>query len=290
MSWVRLDDQFFGNPKARRVGKDGRELFIASLCYAAAQLTDGEIPRDVLDVLAAQAQVKATPTARRLVEVGLWHDKGDHYEIHGFHEYNESAAQVRQRRERDRLRKQTQRRNPQGQFTVSHADTPGDTTEDGDRDSPPESTGESAPSHPIPSTDVLKSSSSTSENAPGSDDDDLIEQALDVIADDRIAAVATPPTSPNGYRRRVLTEVRSQHGARAVELAPAFTGDPVGLAHALEQPRQRPPAETSRRDPFDDQAKAAAAIRDRHTDPCETCGGPGMVETPDGAVDCPDCR
>jgi hypothetical protein len=97
MAWVRLDDGFITHPKALAVGPLGRELFISGLCWCATHLTDGQIPKVVVPVLAAQAGVKPALT-KTLVAAGLWHDEGDHYRVHDFLDYNESAYELRQRR------------------------------------------------------------------------------------------------------------------------------------------------------------------------------------------------
>lgn len=98
MAWVKIDDGFVSHPKAQAAGPLGRELFIAGLCWCATHLTDGKIPKTVVPLLAATAGVKSG-LARTLVDVGLWHDRGDHYSVHDFLDYNEPAAAVRARRE-----------------------------------------------------------------------------------------------------------------------------------------------------------------------------------------------
>lgn len=99
MSWVKLDDQFFTHPKAVAAGKDGRALYLAALCWAKAHLTDGLIPKGVLPMLAAQAEVVGRRTATTLVGARLWHDEGDHWRIHGYHERNDPAEDERARKE-----------------------------------------------------------------------------------------------------------------------------------------------------------------------------------------------
>lgn len=96
--WVKLDDGFFLHPKAQAAGKDGRALFIAGLCWSAGQLTDGTIPKSSVPVIAAMAGVKPSE-AKRLVAAGLWHDRGDEYEIHAYLEYQPSGSTVRARRD-----------------------------------------------------------------------------------------------------------------------------------------------------------------------------------------------
>lgn len=99
MSWVKLDDQFFMNPKSLAAGKDGRELYLAGLCYCAAQLTDGFIATAALPVVAASAGVKLS-TARKLEQVGLWEESIGGFRVHDYLNYNPRATEVRALREK----------------------------------------------------------------------------------------------------------------------------------------------------------------------------------------------
>lgn len=222
MPWVKLDDQFFGNVKARAAGKDGRELYLAGLCFAASQLTDGRIPHDTLPVLAALAQVKAKPTVKTLLEVGLWRDAGDHYVINGYGEYNESAEKVRERRERDRLKKQAQRRGSDGKYEVS----PGDTNGDGRRDSP----GDSPPSRPVPSFTDEPHPPPTHVNGSLSDD-----ELFALIVDKQLAAAKAAGgriTSERAWRQEAMRRARVELGPRVAELRATFVLEDAQLADA----------------------------------------------------------
>jgi len=97
MAWVKLDDAFFRHDKARSAGKDGRALFVASLCYAADRRSDGFIADTHLGVLAAEAEVRPA-VAKRLVEVGLWERVEGGYHVHDYLDYQPSSDEVEQRR------------------------------------------------------------------------------------------------------------------------------------------------------------------------------------------------
>lgn len=97
MAWVKLDDAFFRHDKARSAGKDGRALFVASLCYAADRRSDGFIADTHLGVLAAEAEVRPA-VATRLVEVGLWERVDGGYHVHDYLDYQPSSDEVEQRR------------------------------------------------------------------------------------------------------------------------------------------------------------------------------------------------
>jgi hypothetical protein len=81
--WVKLDDQFFLNPKALLAGKDGRALYLTALCWTAQQSTGGLLSGASLPVLAALSDVPDWQrTARHLVDIGLWEwSSGADYKI-----------------------------------------------------------------------------------------------------------------------------------------------------------------------------------------------------------------
>lgn len=99
MSWVKLDDHLFQNPKAVAAGKNGRALFFAGLCYAAQTLSDGFLAAPVLPQIAGWAEVPAKPTARRLEDVGLWLPGSEGWQINDYLKYNPSREKVLATRE-----------------------------------------------------------------------------------------------------------------------------------------------------------------------------------------------
>ena len=95
MTWVKLDDQILTHPKILRAGRDARDLFIAGLCYCAAQLTDGVIPLGALRLLGSMADIDHPgASADRLIEVGLWTKTADSYIVHDYLNYQPSRAQA----------------------------------------------------------------------------------------------------------------------------------------------------------------------------------------------------
>lgn len=96
-AWAKIDVGFFSHPKAREAGKNGRELYLASVLYSARHLTDGRIPESAVKLLAFEAEVPAS-TVNRLVAVGLWNHDGDGaYVIHDYLEHNRSRADAANR-------------------------------------------------------------------------------------------------------------------------------------------------------------------------------------------------
>lgn len=73
MSWVKLDDRFFQNPKILSAGKEAALLFIAGMCFCATHETGGVIPADKVRTIAADAGVDfSSQPAATLVRLGIW--------------------------------------------------------------------------------------------------------------------------------------------------------------------------------------------------------------------------
>jgi len=90
MAWVKLDDGFYQHPKILRVGPLGMALQVAALCYANRHLTDGLIPAEAVPLLMPGAE----KIAARMVQVGLWDEAVDGYQIHDFLLFQPSRTQV----------------------------------------------------------------------------------------------------------------------------------------------------------------------------------------------------
>lgn len=108
MGWVKLDDGFMLNRKSRRVGANGRMLYVASLCFCAQQENDGRFPSRDLAMLAAMAEVEPA-VADILVDADLWRLEDDEFVIPDYLQYNPSRAQAVARRESDRERQRKSR-------------------------------------------------------------------------------------------------------------------------------------------------------------------------------------
>jgi hypothetical protein len=109
MSWARLDDAILDNPKIIAAGPLGFALHVAAITWCARNLSDGQIPKrrvaQLLDLPSLQVSETTkvrvlhalTPddVATDLVRIGLWHDRGECWEVHDYLVYNPSAAEVR---------------------------------------------------------------------------------------------------------------------------------------------------------------------------------------------------
>jgi hypothetical protein len=118
---VRLDNGFATHPKVVAAGPLAQALFVAGLCHANRYATDGHISSTQLEALLPAVR-RPQRYARRLVDVGLWHQSAGGYVIHDYADYQLTSAELDLRRERERLRKRRQRL-PRSADTMSRWDT-----------------------------------------------------------------------------------------------------------------------------------------------------------------------
>jgi hypothetical protein len=138
MTWLKLDDRFAMNPKIIKAGPAATYLHLWGLCYSAQHLTDGLVPREVVEMVPG---IKTHLTlAGRLVELGLWEVAGDDFTIHDYLDHNPSRTQVEAERagSAERMRKSRSRR---------YADV----APQQERNTPATGYAPVAPPHPIPS-------------------------------------------------------------------------------------------------------------------------------------------
>ena len=112
-----LDDRLPTHPKilkaGQRLGPGGASgalhLYLMGLAYAQQHLTDGFIPESF--VIACGAIPKSGSIAKVLANrtVRLWRKVKGGYQIHDFHKHNPKASVIKEKRERDRLRKAAER-------------------------------------------------------------------------------------------------------------------------------------------------------------------------------------
>jgi hypothetical protein len=100
MTWTKLDDLFWMNPKVLLAGNTAAGAFARMLSYCGCYLTDGLVPQGIADTIAGAD----TDSLQRLIDVGLVTrlESGGIY-IADYLEHNRSKAQVeadrKQRRE-----------------------------------------------------------------------------------------------------------------------------------------------------------------------------------------------
>jgi hypothetical protein len=109
--WARLDDELIDHRKifiaGSALGKNGPglalSLYVVGLMYANRHLTDGHLDTEVVRRFPHVAQPISVADA--LVKAGLWEKNGHGYQIHDFGDLNPTAAEVKARRRKEKLRK-----------------------------------------------------------------------------------------------------------------------------------------------------------------------------------------
>lgn len=100
MTWTKLDDGFWSNPKVARAGNEAAGAYARSLSYCGNHETDGTIPPDIAKFIGPPKVWK------KLAEVGLVEDlNGTGYLIPDFLDFNPSHEKLEAKREADRKRK-----------------------------------------------------------------------------------------------------------------------------------------------------------------------------------------
>lgn len=215
MTWTKLDDRFPRHPKVLRAGPHAAWLYVCGLCYANEHLTDGMIPKECVPSLTALP--KPSQAAMKLAEVGLWEDTGDAFRVHDFHEYNQSADEIREYRERERVRKASERK--------AHGHPPAIR---------PES------NVPIPNPSPSSSSvgnHQSSDPETADDDETTLTKALDEITRRRLETVPDQQIrNRRAYERRVRDEVADLYHELGLAMLVEREWSPVELAEALEPP------------------------------------------------------
>lgn len=116
MSWVRLDDQIAHHPKVTKCSPTACWLWVTAIGFSQKFLTDGFIPSTSIPAL---SHVKHPGFyIRELVKARLLDIVDGGYQIHDYLDWNQTATHVKQRREADRVRKESARI-PRGQTTES---------------------------------------------------------------------------------------------------------------------------------------------------------------------------
>lgn len=108
MSWVKLDDEFVEHPRVSSLSDKAFRLHVAGICHASRKLTDGHISTTDARVLLALTRTSSRHVAE-LLEAGAWTANGDGWEIHDYLDYNPTAEQVKEKRQKW-LERQNRRR------------------------------------------------------------------------------------------------------------------------------------------------------------------------------------
>jgi hypothetical protein len=91
MTWFKIDDNLPRNPKMIQASLSAIGLWVEAGAWASASQTDGQVLKRVLHTLHPDATEE---DAQVLVDVGLWEDHGNYWQIHDFLEYNPSKDDI----------------------------------------------------------------------------------------------------------------------------------------------------------------------------------------------------
>ena len=97
MPYCFVDDHFPDHPKAKRAGGDACWLWVCGYAWVQRNLTGGRIPKAAVPSLSDRRSPMRL--ARRLVEVGLWHEDGDDFVMHDYVPRNPTAERARSHKE-----------------------------------------------------------------------------------------------------------------------------------------------------------------------------------------------
>jgi hypothetical protein len=114
--WTRLDDELIDHMKifnaGAKLGRNGPAIalgfYAIGLMWSNRHLTDGFLPYEV--VRSFRHVSNPASVADALTTAGLWEKNGNGFQIHDFADFgNPTAASIKAKRRRDRLRKAHER-------------------------------------------------------------------------------------------------------------------------------------------------------------------------------------
>jgi hypothetical protein len=278
-----VDAGFPEHPKALVAGDEACWLYICGLAFCRRANTPGTIPKAVAARLVARNGARL---AKRLCasDVGLWHDRGDHYEVHDY--------TVRNAKQLARTAKAKKAADVKWeQYHKQQSSTPPDVPEECPDDAPstaPSSAQGIARTMPIypenhrTNDPVQQQAAGTTEPAAAP----MVDKALGILADRRVASHRGTLDNPAAYWRTTVNGLRKDLETEIglVDWSQPWT--PEVLADWLE------PVPAKRPDPIDMTAAAQARrLAEADQEPCQTCGSRGRhgyVSTDAGAVFCPE--
>lgn len=106
MAFVKVDDKLPQHPKMLHATAHqplAFGLYVAGLCYANLNRTDGFLPAGCVPFLTAAKRPR--PAVQALVDAALWHEIEGGYVIHDYLKHQASAAQINSKLRRDSARK-----------------------------------------------------------------------------------------------------------------------------------------------------------------------------------------
>lgn len=116
MSWARLDDSFWRNPKITELldtakGPEALALHVAAISYCAEHLTDGVVDKSDIRRIVRWHNSRVKSALQSLLQSGLWDivEPGVKWRVHDFLDYNPTRQEVLVKREKDARRQRKHR-------------------------------------------------------------------------------------------------------------------------------------------------------------------------------------
>lgn len=99
MTWTKLCDSFYDDPRLMRAGEDAADLHVRAMVYCNRYGTDGRVPRWCLSAISRKPTRTVNALVKALVEAGVWTEQGEGWALEGFLDTQPSSAEVRAKRD-----------------------------------------------------------------------------------------------------------------------------------------------------------------------------------------------
>jgi hypothetical protein len=240
MTWFRIDDKFGEHPKVRRLAKDRvAAVGLWTLCgvYCADNTSDGFVPAEVV-----RRHDPRLRLAKRLVEVGLWHESASQdevgFEFHQWSEHQPTREEIELRRKKTAAKVAAWRAKKAAQKADESDEYP-----DGDRVGNPvtsEVTNQVSNPAPDPTRPVKiekkTTSSSTSAEPPRDDVEQLCQRLHDRITTNGAKATITKKWRDEARR---LLDIDGRELTKALNLIDWATSNTFWAPNILSMPKFR---------------------------------------------------
>lgn len=253
MTYVKLDDKFMDHPKVVAAGPLAAFVFIAALCYSSRHLTDGAIHDNAVGLLSPVGNPRKK--LESLALVGLVDKTPTGWQIRDYSDWQRTRDQVesikQSRAEAGKRGGSTAKQTPSKEASKSEANEEAKGTPESRVQSPESRT----------TTNSVVSPSVTRQT---DDEDSRIGEALALLAKAKAKGEIKPPT----WHETVIANLRAEQGLhiKAAQILVKFDPPADVLAGALAG----------------DDARSLG----NYKHPCLDCGGAGVIEVDDGAVQC----
>jgi hypothetical protein len=104
MAWIRLEQNCISHPKVAPLSNGAFRLWVHAIAYSNQHGLDGILNKAAIVPIAGPTKAKKNVLrhAKELVGARLWHDRGSHWEIHDYLDYQPSAEQIAEMSEKKR--------------------------------------------------------------------------------------------------------------------------------------------------------------------------------------------